>query len=181
VTRTLVVSAALALLVAGCTLSRTWEKGQARSEPVRSEHDVAPVRALVAFARAPSDATWSAVPLADEVSLGLGDKLLERRSAEDLRDPNAWKLNPRGFFRAYVGPFSALDLLAEPDRPLRVTLGRHDHCASPPMPAPRKVAALERISVQPRRWRSCLEWFTVDAFVTRKGEIRAVTLDLWEP
>ena len=178
-TRTLVVAAALVALVAGCTVDPRWDAGHARSEPARAKADVAPLRALVRFARSPSDATWSNVPFADDVYLGLGD-LLERRSARELRDPEAWKLDRR-LFRGGVGPFSAIELLAEDNRPLRFSVGPHPHCASPPVPPPRAVATLRRMSVQPRRIQSCLQWFTVDAFVTREGEIRAVTLDFWEP
>jgi hypothetical protein len=178
VTKTLLAAASLAAVVAGCTVAPGW-RGAQTSSP--AEHDVAPLRALVAFARKPSDATWSRVPFADEVRLGLGPQLLERRSAVELRDPSAWKLNPpAGDFRAAVGPFSALSLLAEGD-PLRFSVGPHPHCASPPMRPPREVAELARVSVQPRRVGSCLQWFTVDAFVTPEGEIAAVTLDLWEP
>jgi hypothetical protein len=42
---------------------------------------------------------------------------------------------------------------------------------------------MRRVSVQPAAGSidSCLDWFTVDLFVTRSGEVAAVTLDLWEP
>jgi hypothetical protein len=83
-------------------------------------------------------------------------------------------------FRAYVGPFSALELIAD-DRRLVFRAGVHRHCVSPPVPPPRAVASLRRLSIQPRRFDSCLGWFTVDAFVTDSGEIEAITLDASEP
>jgi hypothetical protein len=134
----------------------------------------------VAFPPAPSDATWSAVPLADDVYLGLGSEFLRLRSARELRDPEAWNVD-RKLFRGDVGPFSALDFIAEDNRPLRFSVGRHPHCASPPVAPPRAVASLKRLSVQPQTFQGCLQWFTVDGFVTREGEIKAATLDLWEP
>jgi hypothetical protein len=176
VTRRLLAAAALAAFAAGCTLAPGWRAGDTGSATAGG---VAPLRALVAFARTPSEATWSAVPLADEVYLGLGSELVEQRTDDELRDPEAWKLD-RELFRAAGGPFSALELLAR-ERPLAFAVGPHSHCASPPMPPPRQVAGLTRMSAQPRRVGSCLQWFTVDAFVTRDGEIAAVTLDLWEP
>lgn len=131
-----------------------------------------------------------AVPFSPEgVWLGLADRLLVRRSPEELADPQAWILDDEGFrgegeqgFRGYVGPFSALDLLSEAER-VTVSIGPHRHCASPPVPPPEEMADLRRVSVQPRfeEAYSCLDWWTVDLFVTADGEIAAVTLDLWEP
>jgi len=43
------------------------------------------------------------------------------------------------------------------------------------------VADLRRVSVLPRDMESCLQWWTVDLFLTLDGKIAAVTLDLWEP
>ena len=104
-----------------------------------------------------------------------------QRSASELRDPEAWKINV-GYFRAYDGPFSALRLLTdERGVPLQVSLGPHPHCVSPPVPPPQRVAALRRVSVQPSNAETCLLWFSVDAFVDDLGEVRAVTLDAWEP
>ena len=54
-------------------------------------------------------------------------------------------------------------------------------CASPPGPAPPAVSGLLRRNIQPRDVSSCLQWFAVDVFVDESGEIRAVTLDHWEP
>jgi hypothetical protein len=136
---------------------------------------------LVAFARDPSDETWASVPLADRVQLGLGDRLLKTRSAHALRDPAAWMLNV-DHFRGGVGRFSSLDVLAPYEAwPLEYDEGRHRRCASPPRPPPRPVLGLRQLSIQPREPASCLRWFAVDVFVDESGDIRAVTLDLWEP
>jgi hypothetical protein len=154
------------------------------SSPRREAHpsgkEAAILSALVDFARRPTPAAWRSVPLADEVRLGLADHLMVRRSARQLREPQAWVLRTPKLFRAYVGPFSALQPLAE-RRPVRFTVGPHRHCVSPPVPPPRAVASLTRISVQPASIESCLQWFSVDAFVTVEGELSAITLDLWEP
>lgn len=50
------------------------------------------------------------------------------------------------------------------------------------MPAPEGYADLRRVSIQPSEEStdSCLSWFTVDLFVNR-GQVVAVTLDLYEP
>lgn len=136
---------------------------------------------LVAFAREPSDETWASVPGADRVQLGLGDRLLETRSAHSLRVPAAWMLDV-DFFRGGVGPFSSLDVLARNEAwPLEYGEGSHRRCASPPRPPPRPVLGLRRLSIQPQEPVTCLRWFAVDVFVDESGDIRAVTLDLWEP
>ena len=137
---------------------------------------------VIEFARSPSRKAFAVIPLAkDGVWLGLGPRLVAKRSLEGLSKPRGWVLDVDYDFRAGVGPFSALDLLADP-REVRVLAGPHPHCASPqPVPPPRKFAGLERLSVQPRQWESCLQWWTVDFFVSADGTIQAVTLDFWEP
>ena len=114
------------------------------------------------------------------VELGLGERLRGRRSRDALRNPAAWELSVDGF-RARAGTASALELIASERGSLRVTEGPHPHCASEPMPPPPYVAGLTRIAVQPRDPESCLTWWTVDAFVSGDGKIRAVTFDVWEP
>ena len=139
------------------------------------------MEALIAFARAPSDAMWAAVPLADSVDLGLGGIIHASRSARELRKPAAWRLDLE-LFRARVGTSSALELIASEQGRLRVTHGSHPHCAAAkPVAPPAQVSDLKRVGVQPRRWNSCLAWWTVDAFVDDDDKIRAVTLDLWDP
>ena len=147
----------------------------APEEPGRSA-----MEALIAFARAPSDEAWAAVPLADEVALGLADTLSPPRSRHVLRDPNSWRLAVDAF-RGRAGTASALELIASEEGALRITHGPHPHCAAPPVPPPARAAALQRVVVQPSGPDGCLDWWTVDAFVTSEGRIRAVTLDLWEP
>jgi hypothetical protein len=134
---------------------------------------------LVAFARQPSDKAWASVPFADHVQLGLGDRLLKTRSARALRDPAAWMLDA-DLFRAGVGPFSSLKVLASKEGSLEYREGSYRRCASPSRPPPRPVSGLRRLSIQPREPVSCLQWFAVDVFVDESGDIRAVTLDLWE-
>jgi hypothetical protein len=164
----------------------------ATASPV-TEEDRQLVRAFVEFALAPGSESVGRVPFAaDGVRLGLASDLVATVPAERLADPDSWLVDRLPHFRAYVGPFSALrsvrghvssaaggDVL----RRLQVNVGPHPHCASPPVPAPAAVQALRRVSVQPAEASitSCLEWFTVDLFVTPVGEVEAVTLDLYEP
>jgi hypothetical protein len=145
-----------------------------------SGQDMRIARALIRFARSPGPETADMVPLADDgVWLGLADRLLVMRPANELTEPDAWVLQSE-LFRGYVGPFSALDLLAGPEK-TTVVVGPHPHCASPLVPPPKRVVHLRRVSVQPRDTESCLQWWTVDVFLSPGGEIKAVTLDLWEP
>lgn len=143
---------------------------------------------LVLFAQSPSAETLAEVPFADEVAIGLADRLLVRHPREALADPGVWSLDAE-LFRDRVGPFSALDLLARWDenaagqvvREVQLTVGPHPNCASPPIPAPADVADLRRLSLQPVGIDTCLLWWTVDLFVDADGTIRAVALDLSEP
>ncbi|MGH2709720.1 MAG: hypothetical protein ACRDH9_00745 [Actinomycetota bacterium] len=145
---------------------------------------------LIRFAESPQPESFAAVPFAESVWLGLSRRLVVNHPREMLADPSSWVLSAP-HFRAYVGPFSALDLLAEmdarfgPDAPpagsLEVNVGPHPHCASPPVPPPARLKDLRRVSAQPTDIDSCILWWTVDAFVDVNGTIRAITLDLWEP
>lgn len=145
---------------------------------------------LIRFARSPQPESFAAVPFADGVWLGLGRRLILNQPREMLADPESWVLSAP-HFRAYVGPFSALGLLAGKDSrsgpgappvgPLAVNVGPHPHCASPPMHAPSRLKDLRRVSVQPTGIDTCILWWTVDAFVDANEMIAGVTLDLWEP
>lgn len=137
------------------------------------------MRSLRRFARDPRPGQVKNIPFVhDGVRLGLADQLLVQRSPRELTDPEAWVIGEDPF-RARVGPFSALELLAGPG-PVSVVVGPHPHCASPPVPPPEEVADLRRVSLQPANFESCLLWWTVDVFLTPEAEIAAVTLDLWE-
>jgi len=146
---------------------------------------------LIRFARSPGQDTFAAIPFAGTVSLGLSRRLIVDLPREELADPATWVLTAP-HFRAQIGPFSALELLAgkgsrfPPDAPdprgaLAVKVGPHPHCASPPIRAPSRLTDLRRISVQPSNIDTCIYWWTVDAYVDANGRILGVTLDLWEP
>ncbi|HSK21661.1 MAG TPA: hypothetical protein VK906_00725 [Egicoccus sp.] len=146
-----------------------------------TEDDRQLIEGFLAFAADPGPPSASALPFADEVAIGLGPELHRTLAGNDLADPTAWPIDVEEF-RAYVGPFSALEVAADADE-VEVSVGEHPHCASPPMPPPPEVEDLRRVSVQPKadNGDSCLQWWTVDLFVTDDGRIAAVTMDLYEP
>ena len=154
-----------------------------------SGDEMAMLEALVLFARTSDPEFLADVPLSkDGVWLGLADRLTVRLSPEELASPRVWRL-PAEAFRGSVGPFSALEFLADWGRGLAgesvreasVSVGPHPHCAAAPVPAPDEVAELRQLSVQPVGAGSCLAWWTVDLFVEPGGAIIAITLDLYEP
>jgi hypothetical protein len=151
--------------------------------------EMALLERLALFARDPEVSSVDEIPTSSAgVWLGLGDRLIVRRTAEDLGDPAGWSLDVNAF-RARVGPFSALAPLAdwtagmgnEPVTEAAVTVGSHPHCGSPPLAAPLAVAGLRRVSIQPAGVDTCLLWWSVDAYFDADGELAAVTLDYWEP
>lgn len=154
-----------------------WPTAVPRGMPTAADERL--IEAFVAFARAPSAGTLAAVPFADRVRLGLSDRLMTERASVDLLRPDAWVLEQVAF-RGRVGPYSALDLLAK-SGPTIISVGPHQHCASPPVSPPAGFAASRRVSVQPTGIDTCLLWWTVDLFVSPTGRIEAVTLDLWDP
>lgn len=171
--------------------------GQTSTTPAQSTvkaEDLRLMRDFVAFAVQPSAETAGRLPFAGEVQLGLSRDLRTALNAPDAPQASAWVLNANSF-RAYTGPFSALELIqrhADEARSmsfrtrggaLHVSAGDHPHCASPPVPAPQGFERHRRVSVQPSESSidSCLSWFTVDLFLNKEGSIAAVTLDVWEP
>lgn len=93
----------------------------------------------------------AALPLAaDGVSLGLADRLEPARSPGELAEPASWLLQQEAF-PGYVGPFSALELLAG-GQALEGAVGPHPHCVSPPVPAPEAVAQLRGSAPSHARW-----------------------------
>ncbi|NNC91777.1 MAG: DUF4232 domain-containing protein [Acidimicrobiia bacterium] len=164
----------------GCNFSYSLFGIWLEAEPL-SAGEQALALSLRQFASGRSAEQHAAIPFSDTVTLTLGPALATTRSAADLADESAWSIDEGAEgFRAYVGPFSALDLLAQP-RDVMVAAGPHDHCAGPPMPTHADLQGLRQISIQPTDATSCLEWWVVDLFLTESAEIAGVTLDLWEP
>jgi hypothetical protein len=151
--------------------------------------DVELVAWLLAFVADPSaESAAHGRFAADGVRLGLADIVSEPIPVAELGDRARWVMHAEEF-RGYAGPFSALETLAQwrtnaggpPVEELVVTVGDHPHCASAPVPPPNEVEDFQRVSVQPVGIDSCIQWWTVDLFVTDDGGIAAVTLDRYEP
>ncbi len=169
--------------------------GSSKGSATPTPRDVDLVKKFVRFAANPQERTFQR--FGPSVELGLGEELVAERSAQALHSDRAWVLGTKDtIFRAYTGPFSAVKLVrdhledasAEGVRPsdaYTVTVGPHRHCASPPVPAPKKVRNLRRVAVLPSSESiehiGCLRWFSVDLFVDDAGKVRAITLDVWEP
>lgn len=159
-------------------------------EGSESEEDVDPegvtvederlIADLLRLADDPTQQNVAAMPFGDEVALGLGDQLHLSRDLDDLGDPQGWVIDVADF-RAYSGPFSALEVARDAGTTV-VSVGEYDRCVSPPAPAPEELATLRRVSVQPvlGPQDSCLRWWSVDLYLEDE-RIVAVTLDLYEP
>lgn len=151
------------------------------------------MRNFVSFALDPSSESATRLPLTNQVELGLGQNIKSVLKRSDAPLAEAWTISAPSF-RAYSGPFSALELIqrhAEESEaesvggrgPFQLSVGEHPHCAGLPAPSPRKFKHHRRVSVQPSGSSidSCLSWFSVDLFLDTQGNVAAVTLDLWEP
>lgn len=162
----------------------TSEPTTTDSTSVPTAEDEELIQSFLRFAADPDPDSAELMPFAEEVALGLGDALQASRSRAELAYAGGWSIDMEGeeLFRAYAGPFSALDLATDASDVV-VSVGPHRHCASPPVPAPAEVSGLRRVSVQPSpdSIDSCLQWWTVDLFLTPEGKVAAVTLDIWEP
>lgn len=150
------------------------------STPAPTADDQRIVAAVVAFARARDARTFSAVPLADQVGLGLDDWIPLPRSSAALARAEDWVLDVDEF-KGRLGTFSALDLLAR-NVDMTVSIGPHAHCSNPlVVTTPAALADLRRISVQPKQVSSCQQWWVVDLYVSADGRITVVSLDLSSP
>lgn len=164
------------------------EGGEGRAVPGGTDESESPTsadQALIAqfleFANHPDQERAETLPLSAQVQLGLGQDLRVKRSRFDLARADAWSINVE-HFRAYSGPFSALDVARDAPGTV-ISVGEHTRCASPSEPAPVGTEHLRRVSVQPEpsAYDSCLKWWSVDLFVNADGQIEAVTLDAYEP
>jgi hypothetical protein len=165
------------------TSSSALASGGGATATLPANPDEALIHAFISFARSPGPGTLAAIPFADQVGLGLADRLLVERRYAELERPGPWVLDVVDCcFRGGIGPFSALELLKRASA-ITVSVGPHPHCVSPPVPAPPEVAAHRRVSVQPKQGpgESCLQWWTVDVFLSPDGRVEAVTLDHYEP
>jgi hypothetical protein len=170
-----------AVALAGC---QAVESSATDSASAPSDVDARAIaRALVDFADAPGVETFAAVGLADEVWLGLADRLVVLRPAPDLVNAEAWLVDPGAAgFRERTGPFSALDLLAAGDQTV-VSSASHSNCFGEELPPPDRFADFGRISITPDRntIALCMNWWSVDLYITNAAEIAGVTLDLGDP
>lgn len=86
-------------------------------------------------------------------------------------------------FAGYSGPFDARIPPPENEDDVVVTIGEHNHCASPPLPPPEILdgVAYDQYSIQPTGVESCLDWTALDIFVDENNLIRVVRREIWEP
>lgn len=147
--------------------------------------DEALIRNFVEFANDPSMPTLARLSLSDSTDLGLGSTIYSTVRKAEAAARDSWTLH-LATHNAYTGPFNPLDPIRRRGADVTdydISIGPHSHCASPPRPAPAGFNHHRRVSIQPAEgtFSSCLEWFTVDLFVSDDGIVDAVTLDLYEP
>ena len=117
---------------------------------------------------------------AEEVVVGAGPNEGKRLAPGEMSTRSNWLIENAPYFRGSgEDAFTALAVVANP----AMIGGPHNHCASPPTPAPGALAGLRRVSIQPDpdTYDSCLQWRTFDVFFTADGRVAGVTVDWWEP
>lgn len=174
----------LVFLVAGCGLGVGWSSyGPETGAATSGWSAYSPVQPFIEFASSPSAHTWSLTSFTETVDIGLANEPLVHRSAEALKDPKAWELDKRPYWRGGVGPFSALETLRSYSGELRVTKGLPEGCgANERLRVSKSLRRFERWSIRPADASSCTASFSVDLFLAGNGsDIRAVVLELYEP
>lgn len=178
--RTIITSGALAGVIVACGPSDS-----SPSDDVTPPDAEAIASAFMVFAVARDEVSFADLPLAPDITLALGGDVRRSKAAAELLDPNAWRIHAGAEgFRERVGPFSALDVVADAGAVTAIA-GRHGGCAAPdePLPPPRELVDLHVVSIQPDRGEvtTCMQWWAVDIFVTEGGLIVGVDLDLGAP
>lgn len=159
--------------------------------PTAGDLDLA--RAFIAFAAAPSGDSAAVLPLADNVRIGAGSVLQKGVPSGSYASVSTWTVAPLPDSGTvdWINPLQEIADHAQrrksqqvtgPDRAFTVSLGPHERCVGPGIPAPRGMGKFRRVSIQPVTTTKapCLRWFSVDLYLSQ-GEIRAVTLDLFRP
>jgi hypothetical protein len=141
-----------------------------------SEAESAVARALVSFARGGS---FADLPLADEVTLGLGLDEQQTRSRAELADRDNWTFDATEGFGGFVGPFNVLDTLSAGW--VEFSAGPMNFCAAPPKIWPADWQALDQVNIEPVGIDSCIAWYGISLFLNGDGEIEVVVLDLFGP
>lgn len=173
---------------ADCGAAEVIIEADAPDTPTGDE--MAMLEELILFARSPDAGLLDAIPLADDgVWLGLANRLISLRSPEELADPAAWTIANLGF-RERVGPFSALDVLAEWNpmdafevREAVARVGDYPFCFEGRQPRPPEMGDARRLSLQPvfTGPAPCLTFWTVDLFLGPDASIKAITIDFGTP
>jgi hypothetical protein len=148
-------------------------------EPL-SGPDAPLARKLHAFAAAPGAETLRAIPLSDQVAIGLGGDVVQTLTAEQLQDPSAWVIH-RPYFAGYVGPFNPLEQLRRDPEFWSITEGKQLGCPWARTAALPGYEQDRRLTIEPSDITSCLEWFGVDVYVDESGSVDAISLNLVEP
>ena len=142
-----------------------------------TDEELGKAAALVASAQVMDPAAVAEVGFAEQVALGLGDRVTFTVASDTLESSKGWTLDVEEY-EGYAGPFSALDLLRDP---YEVTVGTHPRCVADPSAAPEGMETFRQLSIQPTDATSCLEWWAVDLYLNPNGEVAAVVLDLYGP
>lgn len=164
------------IVPAGSRVTRTVTgPGEPLSGP-----DAPLARKLHAFAAAPGAETLGAIPLSDQVAIGLGGDVVKTLTAEQLEDPSAWVIH-RPYFAGYSGPFNALEQLRRDPELWSITEEKQQFCPwgrAADLPGYEKD---RRLTIEPSNITSCLQWWAVDVYLDESGSINAVSLNAVEP
>jgi len=142
----------------------------------QADRDIA--GSLKAFAQ--GSIPFSELMFDEEVVLGLNTVEQVTVTSSDLQYPSGW-LIPLDDFGGLGGPFDVLGPLRGEQDSTQINLGPRAHCAGPPLEFGPSWTEGRHLVIEPAATDSCLQWYAIHVLVNTKGEIRAVTLDLWEP
>lgn len=156
------------------------------SAPPPSWSRIAQARAeaLVAMAQDPLPGLVSRVAFAPSVQVRVGQAVVVTVPREELANRDAWVLGDRTTeYAQRGGPFDVLDpLRSTPPADTTWGIGQHAGCSVPELPA-NLVPNTRRVWIQPKEGTisSCIDWWSVDMWITDDGEVTAVSLELGAP
>ena len=120
-------------------------------------------------------------PFDTPISLGLGGRLVKTITTEESYDEDAWVIDVTDYAER-DGTVSALELLRQSDGNFRVVTGEHRGCPGPGAKAPLDLSGGGRLlSIQPRQFDSCIDWWSVDLYVNDVQQVVGVDVHLGSP
>lgn len=151
---------------------------QPTDQQLVDQSDLEVTDALIDFAQ--GSVAFEELSFANKVILGLGNTELLTADRSDLASASAWIIQHAEFAES-TGPFDILGPLRTEAGITQVNVGPRPHCAGPPLDFGLEWDQGRHLVIEPTGIDTCLMWYAIHLLLNDRGQIQAVTLDLFGP